>query len=66
MSEDNKATCSLCNSDFDLDSGGITGTMGIVPVAFCCWCRSSLFDMHEQMRTPTECPECGWFEGDSE
>jgi len=60
-------TCSLCGSEFDIDAeGGINGVMGIVPVSFCVWCRASLFDMHEQMRLPVECPKCGWLEEDEE
>ena len=60
-------TCSLCGSEFDIDAeGGINGVKGIVPVSFCVWCRASLFDMHEQMRPPVECPNCGWLEEDEE
>ena len=58
-------TCSLCDGEFDIESeGGIEGSIGIIPVQFCVWCKAGLFDMHEQMRIPIECPECGWLEDD--
>jgi hypothetical protein len=42
--------CSICDSDFDLDeTGGIAGEFGILPVAFCVWCLSSLEDMFDQL-----------------
>ena len=38
--------CSICDSDFDLEAeGGIVGEFGICPVAFCCWCLTSIHDM---------------------
>ena len=56
-------TCSLCGTEFNSDSeGGIRGVIGILPVKFCPWCKSGLFDMCDQMRIPMSCPECGWEE----
>tara|TARA_A100001201_G_scaffold9938_5_gene14415 strand:- start:2082 stop:2258 length:177 start_codon:yes stop_codon:yes gene_type:complete len=43
------AECSVCKSDTDFDSGGIAGYWGIMPVAFCEWCLSSLLDMASQL-----------------
>lgn len=41
--------CSVCGTDTDFDSGGIAGYWGIMPVAFCEWCLSSLLDMASQL-----------------
>ena len=42
-------TCSICDSEFDIDAeGGIAGSFGIAPVAFCVWCYSSIVDMVTQ------------------
>ncbi len=47
--------CSICGSDMDLEGrGGIAGVFGIIPVAFCEWCYSSLTDMF----TKTTCECC--------
>jgi hypothetical protein len=43
------STCSVCDTDTDFDSGGIAGYWGIMPVAFCEWCLSSLLDMASQL-----------------
>lgn len=49
MVEEN-TECSICKSGFDMDSeGGTAGHFGIMPVAFCPWCLSSMFDMVSQM-----------------
>jgi len=48
METDDKHECSICNSEFTLDEGGITGYFGICPVEFCVWCLSSLCDMFDQ------------------
>jgi hypothetical protein len=59
--------CSLCESDFDIDGeGGVSGFMGIIPVAFCPTCRAGLWEMHEQQRLPVCCPNCNWSEDDEE
>jgi len=47
---DENFQCSICKSDFDMDSeGGTAGHFGIMPVAFCPWCVSSMFDMVSKM-----------------
>jgi len=40
-----KLYCSICDSEYDEDAGGIQGYFGIMPVTFCCWCYSSIVDM---------------------
>ena len=40
--------CSICDSPME-DDEGIVGEFGILPVAFCCWCSSSVTDMVIQM-----------------
>jgi hypothetical protein len=43
--------CSTCQCEFDLDAeGGTTGEFGILPIAFCPTCLSSVFDMVEQLK----------------
>ena len=43
------AECSVCKRTFDYESeGGTCGEFGILPVAFCPTCLSSMFDMVEQ------------------
>ena len=43
-------TCNICTSDFDLDSeGGITGDLGMLPVAFCPTCLAGITDMVSQL-----------------
>ena len=39
--------CSMCDSDYDKDAGGIQGYFGIMPVTFCEWCYSSIMSMAE-------------------
>lgn len=52
MTEDTASchlVCSVCNCEFDIEhEGGIEGTFGICPVAFCVWCYSSIVDMVSQ------------------
>ena len=43
-----KDTCSICDSKYDEDEGGIQGYFGILPVTFCEWCYSSIYDMIAQ------------------
>jgi len=43
-------TCSTCECEFDLDEGGTMGEFGILPVAFCPTCLSSVFDMVEKLK----------------
>ena len=40
--------CSICDSEIEEDEG-VQGNFGICPVAFCCWCLSSLTDMVIQL-----------------
>ena len=43
--------CSTCQCEFDLDAeGGTKGEFGILPVAFCPTCLSSIFDMVEKLK----------------
>ena len=41
--------CSICETPMENDEG-IVGEFGILPVAFCVWCSSSLTDMVIQMQ----------------
>jgi len=41
--------CNVCDAPME-DDGGIVGEFGILPVAFCCWCSSSMTDMVIQMQ----------------
>ena len=42
--------CTICKSMFDLEGeGGTTGYFGILMVAFCPFCLSSILDMGRQM-----------------
>jgi hypothetical protein len=52
--------CSICDSDFDLDDGGVSGDFGILPVAFCVWCLSSLEDMFDQLEAELEEDQVPW------
>ena len=40
--------CSVCACDFTDDEGGVLGYFGILPVAFCPTCYSSMYDMVSQ------------------
>ena len=40
--------CSVCSCDFTDDEGGVIGYFGILPVAFCPTCYSSMVDMVSQ------------------
>ena len=45
-----KMECTICESFFDLEEeGGTTGYFGILMVAFCPFCLSSMVDMVKQM-----------------
>ena len=49
--KDKIEVCSTCQCEFDLDAeGGTKGEFGILPVAFCPTCLSSVFDMVEQLK----------------
>ena len=41
--------CDICNSEIDTDCGDVNGYFGMLPVAFCVWCMSSMTDMVIQM-----------------
>lgn len=43
-----KDICSICDSKYDEDAGGVQGHFGILPVTFCEWCYSSIYDMIAQ------------------
>jgi len=40
--------CNVCACEFTDDEGGIQGYFGILPVAFCPTCYSSMYDMVQQ------------------
>jgi len=40
--------CNVCSCDFTEDEGGVVGYFGILPVAFCPTCYSSMYDMVQQ------------------
>lgn len=40
--------CNVCASEFHDDEGGVLGYFGILPVAFCPTCYSSIVDMVQQ------------------
>jgi len=47
--------CSTCSCEFSLEEeGGIAGYFGILPIAFCPTCLSSLQDMCDQLRNDEE------------
>jgi hypothetical protein len=41
--------CSVCSCEFTEDEGGILGFFGMLPVAFCPFCFSSMCDMVSQL-----------------
>ena len=40
--------CNVCSCDFTEDEGGVLGYFGMLPVAFCPTCYSSMVDMVQQ------------------
>lgn len=40
--------CNVCSCTFTDDEGGVQGYFGILPVAFCPTCYSSMYDMVQQ------------------
>ena len=40
--------CNVCSCEFTEDEGGVLGYFGILPVAFCPTCYSSMVDMVSQ------------------
>jgi len=48
--KEQKEICSICECDFDLlGEGGITGDLGMLPVAFCPFCLTGVTDLAEQL-----------------
>ena len=41
--------CNTCGSPIDEEQGDVRGYFGILPMAFCVWCLSSIKDMVIQM-----------------
>lgn len=41
--------CNICDSRIEEDNGDIIGSFGIMEVAFCIWCLSSMTDMVIQL-----------------
>ena len=42
-------TGSICDCEVDgNEEGGVTGYLGICPVAFCVWCYAGVVDMEQQ------------------
>ena len=41
--------CNTCGSLIDEEQGDVRGYFGILPMAFCVWCLSSIKDMVIQM-----------------
>jgi len=52
--------CSICDSDFDLDEGGVIGNFGILPVAFCPTCLSCIFDLVDELEAELEEDQVPW------
>jgi hypothetical protein len=51
----NDHKCNVCSCEFTEDEGGVLGYFGILPVAFCPTCYSSMYDMVQQdMETTLE------------
>ena len=43
------SNCNICDAEIEEDNGDIVGYFGMMPVAFCVWCLSSMTDMIEQL-----------------
>jgi len=42
--------CTICSGPFDIDKeGGITGDIGILPIAFCPTCFAGVTDMADRV-----------------
>ena len=48
--------CSTCNVEYTDAEGGLQGLFGMIPVSFCPFCLSSLFDMVQQLTELDEDP----------
>jgi hypothetical protein len=51
--------CSVCSCEFTEDEGGILGFFGMLPVAFCPFCFSSMCDMVDQLSIDEDLEEEG-------
>lgn len=40
--------CSICSTSFDLETEGVEGDIGIIPVAFCATCQTGIRDFAVQ------------------
>ena len=40
-----KVCCTICDSEIDVYNGDIQGCFGIMKVAFCVWCLTSIEEM---------------------
>ena len=49
--------CSVCSCEFTEDEGGILGFFGMLPVAFCPFCFSSMCDMVSQLSNDDDLEE---------
>jgi hypothetical protein len=49
--------CSVCSCEFTEDEGGLLGYFGMLPVAFCPFCFSSMCDMVSQLSTDEDLEE---------
>jgi hypothetical protein len=49
--------CSVCSCEFTEEEGGILGFFGMLPVAFCPFCFSSMCDMVDQLSTDEDLDE---------
>jgi hypothetical protein len=54
----NEHKCNVCSCEFAEDEGGVLGYFGILPVAFCPNCYSSMVDMVTQDLGIEESDEC--------
>lgn len=59
MSETNNLReCRICSCEFDLQAeGGIDGSIGILPCAFCPTCLNGIRDMVEQLWPCEHCED---------
>jgi len=40
--------CSICSTSFDVETEGVEGDIGIIPIAFCPTCLAGIRDFAEQ------------------
>ena len=51
---DNVMNCSICSCEFTEDESGVIGEFGMMPVAFCPTCFTSMLDMADQFNQETD------------